>query len=288
MDQTLQPAAPAPFRLIMGETDIFAFSDGTLSAPVGNLYRLESSEPTPERFPEAPTELSVNVFLVKSAGRLVLIDTGSGALFGPDHGKLRDGLAALAIQPEAIGDIILTHIHADHSGGLMIDGKQVFPNATLHLGRTEADFWLSPGAADAPNATERLKGQIARAHAMIDPYQNAGQVKLFADEGEIIPGFSASLRAGHTPGHLTIFYKEGHDTIAFVGDIVHGDTVQFKNPAVTIDFDYDQKNAAHSRAICFAEAADQGFTIAGVHIPFPGLGKVTREGDGYRFEPVNR
>lgn len=277
-----------PVRFSLGKADIIAFCDGVLAAPVANLYRRGSDQPTPEAFAQAPTQLSVNAFLVKTDGKLVLIDTGSGQLFGPDHGKLSAGLAQLGHSADEIDDIILTHIHADHAGGLILDGEPVFKRAKLHIGKTEADFWLSPGAADGANLTERVKGQIGRAHACIDPYRQQGRVHIFADDAAIMPGFSAILRAGHTPGHLTIRFESDGQVIAFVGDIVHGDAVQFADPSVTIDFDYDQKNAAITRNAAFQQAADEGYLIAAAHIPFPGVGSVRREGDHYRFEPLKR
>lgn len=286
MNETMTPPTVTIAQFTVGLADITAFCDGVLSAPVANLYRRGSDQPMPEAFADAPTQLSVNAFLVKLDSRLVLIDTGSGQLFGPEHGKLPSYLSQLGHSVDDIDDIILTHIHADHSGGLISDGAPVFKTAKLHIGKTEADFWLSPRAADVPNASDRLKGQISRAHACIDPYQQQGRVQIFADDGEILPGFSASLRAGHTPGHLTIRFESNGQVIAFVGDIVHGGVVQFADPSVTIDFDYDQKNAAISRIAAFKQAAEEGYLIAAAHIPFPGVGYVRGEGDHYRFEAL--
>lgn len=286
MNENVSPSIPNIVQFSVGQAEITVFCDGVLSAPIANLYRRGSDQPTPEAFAAAPTQLSVNAFLVKVDGKLVLIDTGSGQLFGPEHGKLVPALAQLGHSADDIADIILTHIHADHSGGLILDGAPVFKNANLHIGKIEADFWLAPGAASAPNVSDRVKGQIGRAHACIDPYLQQGRVHIFDGEGEIIPGFSAALRAGHTPGHLTIRFENNGQVIAFVGDIVHGDAVQFADPSVTIDFDYDQKTAAISRAAAFKQAAEEGYLIAAAHIPFPGVGYVRSEGDHYRFEAL--
>ncbi|WP_321382012.1 MBL fold metallo-hydrolase [Rhizobium sp.] len=286
MNENVTPSTLNIVQFTVGHADINAFCDGVLTAPVASLYRRGSDQPTPEAFADAPTQLSINAFLVKADGKLVLIDTGSGQLFGPEHGKLSSYLAQIGHSADEIDDIILTHIHSDHSGGLISDGAPVFKKATLHIGKTEADFWLSPGAADVPNASDRLKGQIGRAHTCIDPYQQQGQVQIFEDEGAILPGFSASLRAGHTPGHVSIRFESNGQVITFVGDIVHGDKLQFADPSITIDFDYDQKTAAISRASAFKQAAEEGYLIAAAHIPFPGVGYVRNEGGHYRFEAL--
>lgn len=286
MNENVTPPTLNMLHFTVGHADITAFCDGILAAPVASLYRRGSDQPTPEAFADAPTQLSVNAFLVKLDGKLLLIDTGSGQLFGPEHGKLSSYLAQMGHSADDIDDIILTHIHADHAGGLISDGAPVFNKATLHIGKLEADFWLSAGAADAPGLSDRVKGGMGRAHACIDPYQQQGRVEIFADESEILPGFSATLRAGHTPGHVSIRFESNGQVITFVGDIVHGDTVQFADPSVTIDFDYDQKTAAISRAAVFKQAAEEGYLVAAAHIPFPGVGYVRAEGDHYRFEAL--
>ncbi|WP_284776170.1 MBL fold metallo-hydrolase [Agrobacterium sp. lyk4-40-TYG-31] len=277
-----------PFTFSLGKARITALSDGILTAPIGSLYRLGSDQPTPEKFPDAPAELSVNAFLVETDDRKTMIDAGSGALYGQALGKLRAALETLGVSPDDIDDVILTHIHADHTGGLIADGKAVIKNATLHIGKTEAAFWLADGAADAPHATEKVKGQIARAHDTIDPYGAENRVELFEDNGDILPGFSATLRAGHTPGHLAVRFENNGETIVFVGDIVHGNRVQFDNTAVTIDFDHDQPTAATTRAAAFQQAADEGYLIAAAHLPFPGVGNISRNGEQYRFDAYKK
>lgn len=273
-----------PLTITLGKIRITALCDGILPLPLPQHYRLGSDQPTPENFSDAADELSVNVFLVQTGDRNVLIDTGSGAFFGPDHGKLPSALNAYGVSLDDIDDIILTHIHADHSGGLIADGKPVFRNAKLHIGKTEAIFWLSDGADQRPNVTEKLKGQIARAHLAIVPYISENRMSIFEDDGKILPGFSATLRAGHTPGHLSIRFDAGQQTIVFVGDIVHGTSVQFANPAVTIDFDHNQPSAAIARASAFAQAADEGYLIAATHLPFPGFGYIRNADENYSFE----
>lgn len=274
-----------PFSFPLGSARITAICDGIQAMPIGNLYRLGTDQPTPEKFIDAANEISVNVFLVERSGETILIDAGSGAFSEPEHGTLQSALDVLGISADAIDHVILTHIHGDHIGGLITDGVPAFKNATIHIGKTEAAFWLTDGAADAPHATERVKRQIGRARSVIDPYKADNRFVTFDDDDDILPGFSAILRAGHTPGHLSIRFETDGEAIVFVGDIVHGDKVQFQNPAVTIDFDYDQPMAAISRAAAFAHAADEAYLIAAAHLPFPGIGHFSRDDGQYCFSP---
>ncbi|NTJ42984.1 MBL fold metallo-hydrolase [Agrobacterium larrymoorei] len=261
-----------------------AFFDGFLTTAIGQLYRRGLDSPTPEEFPDTPDGLCVNAFLVQTGGKNVLIDTGSGEFFGPDHGKLIGALEAFGIGAHEVDDIILTHIHADHSGGLIVGGEPVFTNAELHIARTEASFWL---AHDGSNLTDRLRGQIERAHAAIDPYMAEGRVSYFDDDGIILPNFSSTLRAGHTPGHISVRFESGRQAINFVGDIVHGDSVQFYDPSVTITFDYDQPAAAAARIEAFANLARNVELIAAAHLPYPGIGFIRREDEYFRYEPYS-
>ncbi|MDQ0454478.1 MBL fold metallo-hydrolase [Rhizobium paknamense] len=278
---------PTAFHLTFGTAEIHAFQDGVLHTEVGKLYRhLGEALAAPPA--ESPGSLSVNCFLIRDGKRHILVDTGSGQLFGPEHGKLPNGLAAIGLTPADIDHIILTHIHADHTGGLVQDGKPVFPKAIVHAGKTEAGFWLAPGAAERQGVSERVKGQIGRAHLCLDPYEAEGRLAIFEDEGEVLPGFTATLRAGHTPGHLVIRTENAGKTLLFVGDIVHGDSVQFRQPEITIDFDYDQVSAAQARALVFEEAAQQQALIAAAHLPYPGIGFVKRDGEAFRFDAAYR
>ncbi len=276
------------YRLKLGDYEITALSDGTVALPMAKIYEgIEEKDAETYLagyFQKNPTETSVNAFLVNTSDRLVLIDAGTGDLMGPSLGKLVTNIEAAGYKAGEIDDVILTHIHADHSGGLSRNGKRVFENAVLHVNEREAKFWLKADAAAKADAG--LGPQIVQAEAAVGPYIAAEKFKTFADDAAPVPGFTSVLRKGHTPGHSAIAVESKGEKIVFWGDIAHGDVLQYDRPEITVEFDVDQKQAAATRAVAFAEAADEKYLVAGAHHAFPGIGHVRRDETNYDWVPL--
>ena len=212
---------------------------------------------------EAPA--SVNVFLLRREGRVILVDAGNGGR----RGRMLATLKAAGIQPDAIDDILLTHMHGDHIGGLIdTTGAAVFPKATLHVAAPERDHWQTQAGRN---------GVLAR--KVLAAY--AGRVKTFAFGEAPIPGITALDAVGHTPGH-TVYETE---SLLIVGDLLHAAAVQFPRPEVCATYDVAPTQAAATRRRFYARAAASGKTIAGMHLPYPGLGKVTGDDKGFRYVP---
>ena len=280
--------APGFYRLKLGDIEVTALSDGTIGLPMARIYEGISEEDARTylagHFQSDPTEMSVNAFLINTGERLVLIDAGTGSLMGPLLGKLVGSIGAAGYRADQIDDVILTHIHADHSGGLTANGRRVFETAVLHVNEREAAFWLQ--ATPEAQADAALGPQILQAHENIDPYVEAGKFQTFADDAAPLPGFGSVLRAGHTPGHSAIIVESGGETLVFWGDVVHGDLLQFDRPEITVEFDIDPPAAAATRAAAFAEAAERGYLVAGAHHAFPGIGHVRRDDTNYDWVPL--
>lgn len=280
--------APGFYRLKLGQYEITAVSDGTVKLPMSKIYRgiaeNDAESYLADRFQSGTAETSVNAFLVNTGERLVMIDAGTGELLGPSLGKLVLNIEAAGYNADDIDDIILTHIHADHSGGLVVDGKRVFSNATVHVSSREEQFWLK---ADAAAKADKVLGpQIAQAEKCINPYIDAGKFRTFGDNAAPLEGFRSVLRAGHTPGHSSIVVESNGEKIVFWGDIAHGDVLQFDHPDITVDFDVDQKTASETRAVAFAEASTQKYLVAGAHHAFPGIGHVRQDETNYDWVPL--
>ena len=281
--------APGYYRVMLGEFEVTALSDGTVALPVDKLL----TNTTPGQIDKAlkrsflkpPVETSVNGYLVNTGSKLVLIDTGAAGLFGPTLGNLLANLKAAGYQPEQVDEIYITHMHADHVGGLINDGKLAFPNAVVRADQHDADFWLS--AANLEKAPAEMKGFFQGAQASLNPYVAAGKFKPFNGDTELVPGIKAVAAAGHTPGHSTYLVESQGQTLALWGDLMHVAAVQFGNPSVTIQFDTDSKAAAVQRKKAYAEAAKRGYLVGSAHLSFPGLGHLRAEGKGYEWVPIN-
>jgi len=285
----LAKTQPGWYRMTLGDFEITALSDGTVALPVDKL--LTNSTPAKleaaltKAYLKAPVETSVNGYLVNTGAKLVLIDAGAGTLFGPTLGKLVANLKASGYEPEQVDEIYITHMHPDHVGNLVANGKMVFPNATVRAGKAEGEFWLTQTNMDkAPNeAKDFFKGAMAS----INPYVKAGKYKPIESDGELVPGIKAISAVGHTPGHTIYEVESKGQKMVVWGDLIHVAAVQFPDPTVTIQFDADSKKAAAERKKAFADAAKAGYFAAIAHISFPGIGQLRAEGAGYRWLPVN-
>ena len=137
-------------------------------------------------------ELSINTFLIDSGSQLVLIEAGAGDLFAPEAGLLSSNLRRAGVDPARIGAVVLTHIHADHSGGLMKGGAKVFPNAKVYV--PERDYQLFMNKDAEAKAPEKQKHIYSDARKCIGPYADAGKVKTYSWDAEVVPVLEARPR----------------------------------------------------------------------------------------------
>ncbi len=285
----MKTQAPGYYRMMLGDFEVTALSDGTVALPVGKLLGGISpatiDEALAKSFLKDPVETSVNGYLINTGSKLVLVDTGAGALFGPTLGNLIVNLKASGYQPEQIDEIYITHMHPDHVGGLMIDGKIAFPNATVRADQREADFWLNQARMDA--ASKDAKASYQGAMTSLNPYLAAGKFKPFVGDTDLIPGIKAVASHGHTVGHTTYVIESNGQKLELWGDLMHVAAVQFANPSVVMKFDTDREAASMERKKAFADAAKQGYWVAGAHLAFPGIGHLRTDAGGYRWVPAN-
>jgi glyoxylase-like metal-dependent hydrolase (beta-lactamase superfamily II) len=285
----IKTQAPGYYRMMLGDFEVTALSDGTAAFPVSKLL----THTTPAKVQRAlaraylkdPVETSVNGYLINTGAKLVLIDTGAAGLFGPTLGNLLANLKAAGYQPEQVDQVYITHLHPDHVGGLMVGDKLAFPNAVVRADKHDADFWLSQANMDA--APKEAKSFFQGAMASLNPYVTAGKFKPFDGDTELVPGVKAIATRGHTPGHSTYVVESNGQKLVLWGDLMHVAAVQFANPSVTIQFDTDSKAAAVQRKKAYADAAKHGYWVAAAHLTFPGIGHLRAEGKGYMWVPAN-
>ncbi|MEN5208797.1 MBL fold metallo-hydrolase [Stenotrophomonas terrae] len=275
----------------IGELQVTALFDGAVALGRQELVGIDPTTVTrllDHRYvPEDAQGLqtAVNAYLVQRGDHLSLIDTGTAQCFGPGLGQVLGNLRAAGHDPAEVDDVLLTHAHPDHMCGLLdAQGKTAFPNATVWLSQADASYWLDP--ASEATAPQQLRMAFGMARNAVAPYVAAGKLHRFTP-GERLPvGITAVDSHGHTPGHVSYLLDGGNDQKLLVwGDIVHFHAVQFARPDAAFEADSDRTAAIASRRRLMAEASDQGWWVAGAHLPFPGLGHVRREGEAFAWVP---
>lgn len=283
-------SGPGYYRMMLGDFEVTALSDGTVTLPVNKILQKITEAQVDNALAAqglaSPLETSVNAYLVNTGAKLILIDTGAAKLFGPTLGNLLDSLKASGYTPEQVDEVYVTHMHADHVGGLMTGSARAFPNATVRADKADADFWLSKENLD--KAPEAMKGFFQGAQASLNPYVSAGKFMPYDGSTELLPGIRAVVTRGHTPGHSVFSVESKGQKMLVLGDLMHVAAVQFARPEVTIQFDTDAATAADVRTALYREAAREQYILAVAHISFPGLGRVRQDGaTGYVWLPVN-
>jgi glyoxylase-like metal-dependent hydrolase (beta-lactamase superfamily II) len=222
--------------------------------------------------------VSVNCFLIESAGRRYLVDAGNGRIRGPDLGHLPQALAQAGCAPAAVDVLLMTHMHGDHCVGLYDDGgRAVFPNATLFASAAEHRFW-----SEARDLNEMQLTQVDFARTAFAAYH--GRTTLLAPGAEVVPGIEMVALPGHTPGHVG--YLIGGARLLLWGDIAHVPALQMPRPDWYFRFDVDPPAAIATRRRILARAAAEDLVVAGAHLPFPGAGRIERAGDAFRYRPL--
>jgi len=283
------PAQPGYYSMQLGDFRVVALSDGTLPLNMHTLLheakKGEVNTLLQQNYLDTLVETSITAYLILNGDQQILVDAGSGTFLGPTLGKLLSRLAAVGIRAEDIDAVLLTHLHVDHVGGLVNEGKVVFPNATLYISKQEVDFWLT--ASNKATANKRAQPFFDMAQTTVQPYQQAGKVKTFAPGAQLLPGISAVPAIGHTPGHSFFVLESKGQKMVFWGDVIHTGAIQFADPAVTVDFDVDLVGAAAARKQTFEDAVKQGYWIAAPHLSFPGIGHLRHAGKAYQWIPAN-
>jgi len=291
---TLQQV-PGYYHQAIGSLRVTALFDGVVQLPRAQIAGLTPAQVdallsrryVPEN--KAGLQTAINAYLVQLQGRLVMIDAGTADCFGAGLGHVAENLRAAGFQPERIDDVLLTHAHPDHlCGVLTTDGKQAFPNATVWVDRTEAEYWQSPEAESrTPKDLRFVVGQARRA---LDAYASTGRLKTFTPgDGSLPAGIDAVATHGHTPGHTSYLVSGGvnpQDKLLVWGDLVHYHVVQFARPTASYEVDVDRAEAIQARRAMLQRSAAGGWWVAGAHLPFPGLGHVRPEGKAYAWVPA--
>lgn len=281
---------PSRYALRVGDIEVLVISDGVFSLPASTLATnvdpaalaawLDDTLQPPDMY-----KWPLNVLVVRSGDRTVLIDSGTGAEFpdAPGVGRLAARLDAAGIDPASVTDVVLTHLHVDHVGGLLANGlrDRLRPDVPIHLAAAEVEFWTAPdfshntfgGFPDVLQSAEER---------FVDMYRS--QLRPFEAEYEVAPGVVVCCTGGHTHGHSVVRLASGGNRLTFLGDAVFPN--HFDHPDWHNAFDHDPEEAVRVRVRLLRELAATGEPVIAAHLPFPSVGRVAVAGDAFRWLPV--
>ena len=263
--------------LKIGDYTVTAFSDGVFETSIDVTVGVDKArtQKLSGKSLTDPVFLSVNAFLVEGRGLRALVDAGTGDTMGPELGKLPENLVAAGVTLDTITHILLTHIHPDHSNGL-IDGAGAawFPKAEVVVQEPEIKFWNDRDLSLA--AHDRQRKNMVNARRSLAPYANR---TTRIGDGEFLPGIHAMKSPGHTPGHNTWTVEGGRDSLIIWGDTIHMAFMQLERPEIAFIFDTDPELAVKSRLRLLDRVAADRTRVAGMHLDFPGFGYVRRGKD---------
>lgn len=279
---------PGYFRFMLGNYQITSIYDGYATGDSSSYFGQEPQK-TEELWQNTFSDTFVkdgktmikapsNIFLINTKKELILIDAGSGNSLEKSMGLAPKNIALSGYKTKDINKILLTHAHPDHANGLTVDGKMIYPNATVYLNKADYDFWIK--------VTPNLK-------AIFEPYQKKKQFVLFNTGDKIINEVTAVSLPGHTSGHTGYEISSNGEKMLFWGDIIHDAEVQLSNMNVEIILGkYDEARVTEELKTA-KEIVDQVTKnkelIGGAHLPFPGIGHVVENETktGYRWIPVH-
>lgn len=284
---------PSRYALKVGDIDVLVVSDGVLPLPTQMLGH--NANPADRAawlndmfLPQDAFDWALNVVVVRSGGKTILIDAGLGSdpdLNLPRAGQLIKRLEAAGIDLGSVTDLVLTHMHMDHIGGLLVDGikERLRKDLRIHVAAAEVKFWESPDfshtsmPAGFPNA---LRSAATR---FVTEY--GSQLRTFDEEHQVAPGVVVRRTGGHTPGHSVVRVASGGEGLTFAGDAVF--TVGFEQPHWHNGFEHDPEEAARVRVRLLRELAANRDLLVATHMPFPSVGHVAVDGDAFRWVPIS-
>lgn len=252
LDIASHPGRPGPEELVpsryavrVGDIDVLVISDGVLPLPTKMLGH--NANPAARAawlndmfLPPDAFDWSLNAVLVRSGDQTILIDAGLGLdpdLNLPRAGQLTMRLEAAGIDLASVTDVVLTHMHMDHVGGLLVDGvkDRLRPDVRIHVAAAEVTFWESPDFSHTAMPQGFPEALRAAAKKFTKDYHN--QLRQFDEEHEVAPGVVVRRTGGHTPGHSVVRLASGGDALTFAGDAVFA--VGFEQPDWYNGFEHD-------------------------------------------------
>lgn len=275
------------YSIPFGDAEIVVVTDGPLNlgSPDGSLRGMskEEIETMLERnyLPTDRVVIEQNIPIFLSGGKKILFDTGIGTLqwFGPQAGRLQTSLKEAGIDPGSIDAVVCSHPHPDHIGGLCTDaGVPLFPNAQIYLAENDFNFWTDEKLLGSPLD---LAIKVARNNLL--PVRD--RLVFFKDGQEFLPGIQAMFTPGHTKEHACFTVTSGKESMFLIGDVSHHSVLLLERPRSEFIYDLDPQQAIETRVKVLEMLSKDRMAVFAVHFPWPGLGHVGKDKDGFRYFP---
>jgi len=286
-------AAAGFHRFALGDVTVTVLSDGWFRLPKALFGANVTAEERAAYYETRalPTDyvpFRANPVVLETRGRRVLVDSGTGVSDDPEYtmGRLLSSMSAAGIDPAEIDLAVVTHAHSDHIDGLLRRGGTGvrFPNAEVVVSDTEHGLWT---AADVERRVPQwvvdagiVEGNRVAFRALGD------RIRTVPMDGDIGLGLRSVATPGHTSGHIAVVVEGGSEPMAMVGDALVTHHSQVEHPEWTMGFDQDQEQGVRTRRRLLDMLASERMLVQGFHFPFPGVGRVLRDGSSYRWLSV--
>lgn len=290
--QSTSVSGSGHLRLKLGGLDTIVITDGhILINPVQPIFapgipKEQLTAALKENYQtDDAIDAAINILVIVKGDRIIVFDAGSGAALGNNSGRFVKNLQAAGIEPEAVTDILITHLHVDHIGGILnAQDQSVFKNAVYYLPQVEHDFWMlkKPDFSKSKNP-DSPEYSVKLARKVINAISD--KLHLFAFGTTLFECVKVEQAEGHTPGHplLTVF-SEGQ-YLKHIVDIVHTPLL-LSHPDWGTQWDTDFEKGVYTRQRVLRELSISRQLVMSCHLPWPGLGYIVAKDNGYSWLPL--
>jgi glyoxylase-like metal-dependent hydrolase (beta-lactamase superfamily II) len=279
---------PGWYRFKVGELECTVVSDGPLApsqleAVFPPMMEEEFAKLLAANFQPTKVPFDQNTLVVNTGRQLILFDTGVGTIkaLGPNAGRLLGNLKAAGIEPAQIDAVVITHAHADHCWALMAGDQPNFPNAKVLISKADFDFWTDENKM----GNDMMKMIVPVMRRQLLPLRD--RITFMDDGKEVLPGITAMATPGHTSGHMSFVIASGSSALMLVADVVHNHILSVERPRFPLAFDMDGQDAIKTRVRVLDMLTANRMPMLAYHFPFPGIGNVSKAGDGFKWHPAS-